>query len=220
MTGHELCAVAHELGFWKGFVKTDRFLKGWVADIPTPELHKETKDLILAELNRKPNGLVMDVGSGVVSILNGTVPKGSLFPVDPLSPLYELIFDYHQYRIRPPYPYGAEEVGTYFHTGFQVVHISNALDHCQDPFEAMVQMRKVLVPGGLLIVCGFVNESTHMGGAGLHQWDIALEGEQLTIRYGRDGSCLASFMGETAITKKLSIDGRDWLIWTERKPLE
>jgi hypothetical protein len=33
--------IAHEVNFWKGFIKTPRFMYGWVPEIKTPELADE-----------------------------------------------------------------------------------------------------------------------------------------------------------------------------------
>ncbi len=217
MKQSEINAIAHELGFWKGFVKTERFLKGWVANIPTPELHAETRELVRAGAGN--SGRVLDVGSGVVSILNGCLPSGvTLVAADPLGPLYELIFDYHRHGIAPPVAAGVENL---LSVGFfDVVHISNALDHSTDPIKGMDQMLRALVPGGLLIVCGFINESTHMAGAGMHQWDLDLEGDnQLILRDGRTQTQQWAWHGDLSYRKTLEVDGtkRDWLIWAQRK---
>jgi hypothetical protein len=95
MTTDELQAIAHELTFWKGFVQTKRFLDGWVRDVPTPELRSQVHQFIRQHI--KKSSKVLDVGSGVVSILNGTVSKEHLTAVDPLGDLYKFIFDYAKY---------------------------------------------------------------------------------------------------------------------------
>ncbi len=46
MTHTELHGIYHELAFWQQFVKTDRFLSGWVKKVKTPELHQEVADFI------------------------------------------------------------------------------------------------------------------------------------------------------------------------------
>jgi len=226
MTQKELSAVAHELGFWKGFVKTERFLKGWVANIPTPELHEETRSLIRAQLFHADGSTfndkarILDVGSGAVSILRGTVPAEQLIAMDPLSEFYQLVFDYGHYGVKPPIPCCAEEISSAFHGGFNAVHISNALDHCQNPFLAMTSFYDCLKPGGMLLVCGFVNEADHMNGAGMHQWNIdVMNNHSLCIR-NIDGKALGDYPGNFSFRKKLTVDGssRDWIIWVDYKP--
>ena len=60
MTTLELHGIYHELSFWKEFVKTKRFLEGWVGKQKTPELNQEVADFILSV----PHESVLDVGSG------------------------------------------------------------------------------------------------------------------------------------------------------------
>ena len=87
MTTLELHGIYHELHFWKGFVKTERFLNGWVAKVKTPELNNEVADFIKSVSHES----VLDVGSGVCSLLNGLV---NVDTCDPLGDLYSLIFDF------------------------------------------------------------------------------------------------------------------------------
>ena len=92
MTTLELHGIYHELAFWQQFVKTDRFLQGWVKKVKTPELNQEVADFILSVPNQK----VLDVGSGVCSILNGLV---NVTPCDPLGDLYKLVFDFERHKL-------------------------------------------------------------------------------------------------------------------------
>ena len=74
MTTLELHGVAYELAFWKEFVKTDRFITGWVGKEKTPELNNKVAEFILA--NKNDN--ILDVGSGAVSLLNGLTNESNL----------------------------------------------------------------------------------------------------------------------------------------------
>ncbi|MBK6571784.1 MAG: hypothetical protein IPG21_04830 [Saprospiraceae bacterium] len=98
----------HEVNFWKGFVKTQRFLTQWVPEIKTEELDMG----VYRFLRDMDNPKVLDVGSGVVSILNGTVKD--LDAADPLAEDYKQIFDYEAHRLTPPLPFAGEEVGQNF----------------------------------------------------------------------------------------------------------
>lgn len=189
MTTKELNGVAHELKFWAGFVKTERFLKGWVADCVTPELNHKVYDFIHGMLTQSPERdkvKVLDVGSGVVSILNGLVPKKNLTAVDPLGELYEIVFDYGQHGIKSPLPVPAEEMK--YLEEFDIVHISNALDHTQNPKAAFDRLLEATKPGGFLIIQGFENEATYEKWQGFHQWNIYIDGNKdgLAIE-GKDG---------------------------------
>lgn len=209
----------HELSFWKQFVQSDRFINGWLSNAKTPELN----DLVYMFLLGQPDAKVLDCGSGVVSILHGTVPDKNLTAYDPLGGHYEGIFNYKDFGITPPWSIAAEYIVDV--DKFDVVHISNALDHSQQPSVAFERMCRAVKPGGFLIVQGFVNEGTHEEWAGFHQWDLDLfrenqEGEGLKITDKHRAQTILS--QNPYFARKIHIDllGRDWLIWVTRKPME
>ena len=55
---------------------------------------------------------------------------------------------------------------------FDLVHCTNALDHAQDPIKAVEQMIAIVRPGHIVQIVTWVNESSFMGGDGMHQWDL------------------------------------------------
>jgi SAM-dependent methyltransferase len=167
-------AIKHELEFWKGFVQTERFLEGWVSNKPTPELRIIVRQFIEQCITEETQ--VLDVGSGVVSILNGTVPQSQLTSSDPLSGYYQQIFDYKKYGLIPPRPYSAEELP--YINQFDIVHISNALDHSQDPMEAFIKLHRSCKDEGFIIIQGFENEADFENWQGFHQWNISLDGKE------------------------------------------
>ncbi len=112
-----------ELIFWRKFIFTDQF-QTWLENKPTPELLPEVVNLIQQE-----RGLVLDVGSGVVSILHGTVPNKFLTATDLLAKEYVGIFDHADADVVMPLPIAAEDLK--YENEFSVVHMRNALDHSQ-----------------------------------------------------------------------------------------
>src|SRR5690606_28086729 len=100
----------HELEFWKGFVKTDRFKQNWISSTPNPELQPETAGIILAEVEGKTKYRVLDLGSGVISILRGTIPNKHITACDPLADQYQELFDYNDHKIKPPDCYQGENL--------------------------------------------------------------------------------------------------------------
>lgn len=214
MTTLELQGIKHELAFWQGFVKTDRFLKGWVANIKTPELNNSVADFILSVTHDK----VLDVGSGVVSILNGLVPVRA---VDPLGGLYELIFDYKKYGVTPPIALPAEEIP--FHDDYDIVHCSNAIDHSQEPFDGIFNLFQACKTGGYVILQGFTNEATHEKHAGFHQYNVdidhhglSIDGDKTGKRYVANGMYGLRFDSVRSEVVKLQ-NGREWYIWIAKK---
>lgn len=213
MNNNPLPGQEHELEFWKGFVTSDRFLNGWLPDdVKTPDLVQEVADFFLA----RPDAEVLDCGSGVVSILRGTVKAKRLTMADPLSPLYEQVFDYKKYGIAPPNPTACEHIR--YKDEFDIVHISNALDHTQDPKLAYENLRRAVKPGGYLIVQGFVNEATHEGWAGMHQFNIDIVNHSLQIQNKQGGKFIV-YGRDTDTAKKIRLEtGREWFIFIQKKP--
>jgi SAM-dependent methyltransferase len=203
----------HELSFWKDFVKSDRFLNGWLSDEKTPELN----DLVYMFLKGQPEAKVLDCGSGVVSILHGTVPSDNLVWCDPLGDEYEKIFDYESRGIFSPVPYACEDLPEDYNDEFDVVHISNAIDHVQQPQQAYERMFDAVRPGGFLIIQGFVNEATHEDWTGFHQQNADLLPNGSFILRGKDGINL--IIEDPYISKKIYLDilGREWIIFIKRK---
>lgn len=185
LTKDVMAGIAHELSFWKEFVQTPRFLDGWVADIKTPELTPDIYEWLI-KLPRQRILKVLDVGSGVVSILNGTFPKENITTVDPLGSLYPIIFDYQKYGIAPPIGCGGEEMD--FENVFDIVHMSNAIDHSQDPGGCFRKLMAAARPGGIVVVQGFENEAISEDWQGFHQWNFTMNAESGEVTYsGRDG---------------------------------
>ena len=212
----------HELNFWREFVKTDRFLTGWCGQGKTPELRQEVADFITEHCPK--DGSILDCGSGVVSILNGLMPEAYLAATDVLADEYAKIFDYKKHRIPQPVPIGAEYLQEY---GYDIVHMSNALDHTQDPVKAYHSMLACVKPGGYLIIQGFENEGEYEKWQGMHQWNIQLvepisiNEEKLTPPHllitGKNGA-INLFVDNSHYHKRLKLDsGKDWFIWIVKK---
>lgn len=148
--------LLQELEYWKEFVKTERFLTGWCSQSKTPELRKEAYNFIDEYLLKNPDAKVLDVGSGVVSILNGTIPRDQLTCTDPLGSFFPDLFKYKSYRIDPPFSFSAEDLP--FLEEFDIVHMSNALHLTDHPIKAINKMYDACKIGGYIIIHGFERE--------------------------------------------------------------
>jgi SAM-dependent methyltransferase len=206
MTTLELHGIYHELAFWQQFVKTDRFLNGWVKKVKTPELNQEVADFILSVKNDS----VLDVGSGVCSLLNGLV---NVTACDPLGDLYRLIFDYERHKLTPPLSIPAEYLK--YSNEFDIVHISNALDHCQNPGDALDRLIDAVKPGGYLIVQGFCNEAEHENWQGFHQFNLDLTESGILRIKGKVGELVPLFTAH--MYKKIDIGNKQWFYWIIKK---
>lgn len=161
--------IKHEVSFWKRFIESERFKYGWLPEIRTPELQDEAYEF-LKPFKNKP---VLDVGSGVSSILHGTIDQNNLVSCDPLANHYAEIFNYKENRINKPLAYTGEEVGEYLPEMFDVVHMSNAIDHSINPiqvFQSLITCAKI---GGYVMIQGFENEAEFENYSGFHQWNIS-----------------------------------------------
>jgi len=206
MTTKELHGIYHELKFWRGFVKTERFLNGWVKKVKTPELQQLVADFIKSV----PHNQVADVGSGVVSILNGLIPVTA---IDPLGELYQLVFDYKAHKLTHPLPFPAEEMPAVNH--FDIVHCSNAIDHTQQPILAYETMMNAVKPKGYLILQGFENEGTHENWQGFHQHDIYVDAKTLCIK-NQLGQMMIMDVDPTHL-EFVEFEGKRWFIWIKQK---
>jgi SAM-dependent methyltransferase len=153
----------------------------------------------------------LDVGSGVVSILNGLV---NVRAVDPLGDLYRLVFDYERHKLAPPMAFPAEELP--FKNDYEIVHISNAIDHTQDPVKAFSSLYKSVKPGGYLIIQGFENEATHENWQGFHQHDIYCDENSIKIRYKENIYTTIDENPYKLIRKQLG--DKTWFIYIVQKP--
>ena len=171
---------AHEIEFWEWFVKTDRFLNNWVYPEQNPEIRANHPDVakcfddFAAGWNEDHPIMILDVGSGALPWIKGILgTKGLVIPCDPLADEYQKIFDYDKFSEDAPIKAFAEDL-PFDDNSFDIVHCSNALDHTQNPYKAILEMERVCRPGCMILIQGVENEATKQGWKGLHQWNIAV----------------------------------------------
>jgi ubiquinone/menaquinone biosynthesis C-methylase UbiE len=171
---------AHEIDFWKWFVKSDRFLHNWVFPAQNPEIRANHPDVAkcfddFAEARNQEWDIidVLDVGSGALPWIKGLLPNMRLTACDPLAEEYAKIFDYALHGQEAPVKAFAESL-PFADNSFDIVHCSNALDHTQNPYKAILEMERVCRLDGMILIQGFENEAVHENWQGLHQWNIAL----------------------------------------------
>ncbi len=210
LTKDVMNGIATELRFWKWFVQQKNFIEGWIpSDRKTPDLRPEIYNYFLGLDNIK-NLKVLDIGSGVISVLNGTFPLKNITTVDPLGALYSIIFDYERYGHTPPISCGGEEID--FEASFDIVHISNAIDHSQNPSEVFRRMKIACKPEGLIVVQGFVNEAIEENWRGFHQWNFQMKPTGQVVYSGRDMNEIYLDGGLQVFTALSSLSKKDWFI--------
>lgn len=203
--------IGHELKFWKGFVQTKRFIEGWLANVVTPELALDQAEVVEFIKGKLHAGVkVLDVGSGVVSILHGLVPAAQLTAVDPLALLYECIFDYKHYGIKPCICEPVENLASKFAGQFDIVHMRNALDHCQAPDVALQNLFECCRPGGYVIVHGFEDEAIAENWQGFHQYNIRIVDAQLQCH--SKAGMIFNISPDVGYERKTLSNGKRWFI--------
>ncbi len=125
-----------------------------------------------------PKLRVLDVGCGPASLLSLGHLQGSfdLTGVDPLAERYRSAL-----TLQDKQPVGTLRAGfgegltrLFSKESFHLAFTCNALDHTQSPGRVVEQMCSMLVPGGLLVVQGYVREGSANQFNGLHQHDLYL----------------------------------------------
>ncbi len=159
-------------------------------------------------LQKYPSPAVLEVGSGIFPI--GTLsPEGhkiSLRACDALGVQYSVI--YSVYGLKPyvkiDFAFVERLTDRYGENIFDIVRMSNALDHCYDPFIGVFEMLRTAKIGGTVRLIHFENESEREHAYGLHQWNITANGENSIVIWRKDFSAdLKDILGSAAkITSK------------------
>jgi SAM-dependent methyltransferase len=165
-----------ELAFWRRWFSDDEFREG--RDLRRAALSQPFPPTLARELGVRPGETlrVLDVGSGPLSTLRTRAPENpvELVCVDALAADYNALLDEFGYDECPRIVPGVGERLTEQHglEAFHLVHIANALDHCEDPARAFVEMCRVCRVGGQVWVVSIENEGERERYSGLHQWNL------------------------------------------------
>jgi SAM-dependent methyltransferase len=127
---------------------------------------------------------VLDVGSGPISVIRGVqhLPNVAEFvSLDPLAHVYNaLIRD--SFSHLPHVSFGLSEfVSAFVEGSFDVIYCQNALDHSFDPVRSLVDLLRVLAPGGVLVLQHYQDEGLFENYSGLHHWNFTDEGGNLVF---------------------------------------
>lgn len=133
----------------------------------------------------KDGDVILDVGSGICSQYGNRLSKTEeiiLKGVDPLASFYNRINQRFAKEHELDFPIAPVEFGFFELLSFQYgnaysdhILIDNALDHCIDPFTAIMECLRVLKVGGTLSMAHHVDEAYKAFYSGLHQWNICCD---------------------------------------------
>ena len=127
----------------------------------------------------------LDVGSGPFSRCGGYSKDHvlNMTYVDPLGNVYENLKSIYKVSNGVFVKRGFVELldKIFGKNSFDVVHMSNALDHCFDPIFGLMQLISVCKIGGKVILRHNENEALNEQYSGLHQWNIAINNYKFMI---------------------------------------
>ncbi len=172
-----LSGIPYEVAFWRSYYGNKRRRKDlfrWSLYDKSCKLDNFDIDSYIASLNSE-DPKILDVGCALSymfsNIINGK--HINVDYVDPLAPFYNRIL--RKYKIeRPEIKFGMIEslTGSYAPQTIDFIHVRNALDHCSDPFNGIIQCLVALKNGRVLYLNHFRNEAQNEGYRGFHQFNI------------------------------------------------
>lgn len=167
--------LKEEIEFWEeSYAKPEACKHDWYIKLVN---NKKFYDAFFDMSIIKSGWKIIDVGSGIVSRYGEKIDNGEieLTSVDPLAPWYNKFNKkYNKEYCKKEVRFGLlEELSEQFQdNSIDMVIISNALDHCIDPFRCIEESLKVIKVGGYLYIKTLIRESCNEKAIGLHQWNL------------------------------------------------
>jgi len=126
---------------------------------------------------------ILDVGAGLISKLGNKFGGGEirLYACDPLAPVYASLlrhYGIHPY-VKTEFALGERLLDAYQEEYFDLVNITNAIDHSIDPLCILWNMLSVCKTGGTVSMLHAKNEAVSGEYGGLHQWNVDIYEEKL-----------------------------------------
>lgn len=175
--------IDYEINFWTEWARTagGRWPQDFAARVnPDTPVLPWIADLARAGARGDRPFRVLDVGAGPITLLGHRAPPGvalEVVPTDPLAEAYAAVFDREGVARPNPTRFApAEFLSAFFEpNGFDLVHCANALDHAIDPMAGILEMLRVVRPGGQIVLAHGTDEAENEGYTGFHQHNFRVE---------------------------------------------
>lgn len=173
--------ISSELEYWDQYIATQGY--GDTQDFLNYTA-KERPFLLDDDLELSVSK-VIDVGSGPFSLC-GTISKNGIIDftaVDLMAPIYKSVKARYnlETEVCPEFAILEKLASQFGVEQFDIVHISNALDHTYDPMEGIWQLLAICKVSGKVILQHHQNEAEAAKYDGLHQWNCTLQNGKFEI---------------------------------------
>lgn len=181
-----LSGIYSEVLFWDGFISGEYFRKLGRSELMWNEYISPNRPFTLdEEIPDKFNGKdykFIDIGCGAYSrcgLVSKKVNLNGVY-VDPLAFVYNRLKNMYHTDNGISLTTGFVEMldDVIQENEFDMVHMSNSLDHCYDPIFAIYQLIRICKIDGKIILRHAENEAERGNYNGLHQWNLSLENKE------------------------------------------
>lgn len=177
-----LSGLESEIAFWKRYMETEGGIYYENFKDHTEKNKHFTLERYLEEFSKNKQIRFIDIGSGPFSRCGHVSEDYNLLVecADPLAEIYNNLKKENNLENGIKIKTGfVELLDKYFDSdSYDIVHMSNSLDHCFNAVFGIYQLLNLCKIGGKVILRHAENEAERSEYQGLHQWNLSLHNEE------------------------------------------